>query len=94
MACVLILQALARCVWSEQNRHHADGEDKAGEPAYLRVVILEFRNESAEGARPGHRILQPILEQCDRVRQARKGRRPVQDVDPDTGEELAEQAAA
>jgi len=27
------------------------------------------------------------------VRQARKGRRPIQDVDPDTGEEIAEEAA-
>ena len=58
------------------------------------VTLSEFRNESADGARPGHQILQPILEQCDRVRQARKGRRPIQDVDPNTGEELAEEAAA
>ena len=35
-----------------------------------------------------------VLDERDRVRRARKGRRPIQDVDPDTGEEIAEEVAA
>ena len=42
----------------------------------------------------GHKLLTRILEQRNRVRQARKGRRPFQDVDPDTGQEVQEAEVA
>jgi hypothetical protein len=40
-----------------------------------------------EAADQGVALLQPILEQSERMRQTRKGRRVPQDIDPDTSEE-------
>ena len=49
-------------------------------------------DEMTEEAREKRQsILSPILDQAERVRQARKGRRNPQDVDPDTGEEIPEE---
>ncbi len=43
--------------------------------------------EAADTARRA--FLSPIIDQCERVRLARKGRRVARDVDPATGEEIA-----
>ena len=68
------------------------------------VILSEYRDKAGEAAengeaaevgeadKVGEALLKPILDQCERIRQARKGRRPIQDVDPDTGEELPQES--
>ena len=58
------------------------------------VTLVEYREATGEKAQEGHKLLKPIFDQGDRLRQARKGRRPIQDVDPDTGEELPDEEIA
>ena len=64
---------------------------------YLRQIValvLGIHHQiTPEAAEARKALLTPILEQCDRIRQARKGRRSPPDVDPDTGEELQETAS-
>jgi hypothetical protein len=64
---------------------------------YLRqivaVVLGTHYQITPEAAAARQALLAPILEQCDRVRQARKGRRAAPDIDPDTGEEITDIAS-
>jgi hypothetical protein len=52
------------------------------------VIIGTFHRDSDEDSETRQALLQPFLEQADRVRRARKGRRPPRDVDPETGDEV------
>ncbi|MBN2529442.1 MAG: hypothetical protein JXR76_23845 [Deltaproteobacteria bacterium] len=65
---------------------------------YLRqitaIVLGNYYEDTPEAAQMRKALLSPIVEQCDRVRLARKGRRPAKDVDPNTGEELENESAA
>ena len=65
---------------------------------YLRritaVVLGAYNADTAEDTQKRHSLLAPILEQCDRVRLLRKGRRSAQDVDPETGKEVTDESAA
>jgi hypothetical protein len=55
------------------------------------VILGTFHQETAEAAKQRAALLGPILEQGERVRQNRKGRRAPQDVDPETGNEVVEE---
>ena len=65
---------------------------------YLRritaVVLGAWNADTPEDAQKRQTLLAPILEQCDRVRVLRKGRRAAQDVNPETGEELNDESDA
>jgi hypothetical protein len=52
------------------------------------LVLGTFYQKTAEASEKRSALLKPILDQCERLRQSRKGRRPAGDVDPDTGDEL------
>ena len=58
------------------------------------VTLGSHYQETEEAAEKREKLLNPILDQCERVRQARKGRRKAQDIDPETGEELVEETEA
>ena len=58
------------------------------------VVLGTYNGETDEDAAARKALLTPILEQCERVRSLRKGRRKAADVDPETGDELAPPSAA
>ena len=57
----------------------------------MAVTLGTYDEMTEEAQEKRQTILSPILDQAERVRQARKGRRNPQDVDPDTGEELSEE---
>ncbi|MBN2530191.1 MAG: hypothetical protein JXR76_27620 [Deltaproteobacteria bacterium] len=65
---------------------------------YLRritaVILGAWNADTPEDTQKRQTLLAPILDQCDRVRLARKGRRAALDVDPDTGKELGDEPAA
>ena len=58
------------------------------------LALAENHEETDEAVELTQKLLHPILDQCERVRHARKGRRPLQDVDPETDEEIPEEEAA
>ena len=52
------------------------------------IILGTYWEETPEAVEAQRALLAPILEQCERVRQARKGRRAPRDIDPQTGEEI------
>jgi hypothetical protein len=57
------------------------------------AVVLGTHHQETEAAAEARRaLLEPILEQKARVKQARQGRRQPPDVDPETGEEVVADA--
>jgi hypothetical protein len=52
------------------------------------LIIGTYHQETKEAEERRNTLLGPINEQCERMRQGRKGRRPAQDVDPETGDEI------
>ena len=54
------------------------------------VVLGTYHQNTDEAAARRQTLLAPILDQCERVRRSRKGRRSAQDIDPETGVEIAE----
>ena len=58
------------------------------------TIIARLKGDLKEEAEKRRALVDPILEQVERIRQARKGRQSAPDVDPDTGEELPEETAA
>ena len=59
------------------------------------VILGTFHEETEEAAKKRQALLSPFLEQADRVRLLRKGRRLPQDIDPETGDEVpVEETAA
>jgi hypothetical protein len=54
---------------------------------YYVASVLAAYPPDGDDADQGVALLQPILEQSERMRQSRRGRRTPQDIDPDTGKE-------
>ena len=57
------------------------------------VVLGTYHQNTEEAAARRQTLLAPILDQCERVRRSRKGRRAPQDIDPETGAEITETSA-
>jgi hypothetical protein len=53
------------------------------------LIIGTYHQDTKEAEERRNTLLGPIHEQCERMRQGRKGRRPAEDVDPETGDEIA-----
>ena len=51
-------------------------------------VLGEYNQMTEEDAETRETVLKPLMEQVERVRQARKNRRTLQEIDPETGEEI------
>jgi hypothetical protein len=51
------------------------------------LVLGTFNSDAESDTANRHALLAPFLEQTDRIRRSRKGRRMPQDIDPETGEE-------
>jgi hypothetical protein len=52
------------------------------------VVLGTYHQNTEADAARRQALLSPILDQCERVRRSRKGRRAPQDIDPETGVEV------
>jgi hypothetical protein len=58
------------------------------------VVLGNFHQDTEEAAGERQALLKPFLDQAERIRRSRKGRRAPQDVDPETGDEVAADESA
>ena len=58
------------------------------------IIMGEFYQDNSDAADMRRALLAPYLEQVDRTRTARRGRRSPQDIDPNTGDEVASEEDA
>ncbi len=58
------------------------------------LIIGTYHQDTKEAEERRNTLLEPIHEQCERLRKSRKGRRPADDVDPNTGDEIVDEKAS
>lgn len=88
---------LAKCQKKEIDYAKLDAAKARGNLFVRQIVAVTIGSyyEDNEGAaRKRRALLTPLLDQIARVKQARKGRRAPRDIDPVTGDEIADDEAA